>query len=351
MLHSRRGRCLLTIATGFSVAGARAWAVDASDLLVYSIGPVRVRPHAAVAEQYNDNIFYRSSHTNSVSQFPVESDFITTISPGVSVQLGRREANHFILDYTLDKSWYLDHQDEGHLDHTVSFNTFLEGNRLSLTGSDHVQYLSGILGGGQNLGARVNRYYFADDYRLDYRLGERTSVYADGSFNATDYQKGVPLYDDNVIRGTAGFSFKATEKTSAFGEFYYGQEATDPNDVSLAKGPHADFFGGFVGARGDFTSRLKGSVKAGYESRQYSDGTPASSSPVVEATLDQRFSDRTLASLTYPRRNSLSVQAARHAYTSDAVGAQIRQVLSSDGKFVAVVAGNFENDDYERSVL
>src|SRR5206468_12576744 len=116
---------------------------------------------------------------------------------------------------------------------------------------------------------------------------------------------------ENTIRGTGGFSFQATEKTSVFGEFYSGQSATKPNrpfntnDVTSFKGPHADFFGGFVGARGNFTSRLKGSVKAGYESRHFSDGAPASSSPVVEATLDQRFSDRTFASLTYTRRNSL----------------------------------------------
>src|SRR5438093_10960315 len=125
MLRSQRAQCLLAIATGFTVAGSRSRAVDASDVLVYSIGSVRVRPHAAVAEQYNDNIFYRSSHTNSVSRFPVESDFITTISPGVSVQLGRREANHLTLDYTMDQSWYLDHRDEGQSDHVVFVKTFL----------------------------------------------------------------------------------------------------------------------------------------------------------------------------------------------------------------------------------
>jgi len=340
----------LTIAAGLSAAGIHPRALDASDVLVYSLGPVRVRPHLALAEQYNDNIFFRSSQpsqgtSNSTNQ--VEGDFLTTISPGVSVQLGRREANHLTLDYTMDQTWYLDHPDEGHSDHGVFFNIFLEGYRLSLTGGDHVQFLSGILGGGQNLGERVERFTFSDDYRLDYRFGEKTSVYLAGAFSATDYETGKPLYDENTIRGTAGFSFKATEKTSVFGEFYSGQSATDPNDPTLAKSPHADFLGGFVGARGDFTSRLSGSVKAGYESRQFSDGSPASSSPVVEATLAQRFSNRTIASLTYTRRNSLSVQAAREAYTSDAVGGQIRHVLSSDGKFMAVAGGNFENDDYE----
>ena len=36
---------------------------------VPGIGEVRVRPHVALAEQYDDNIFYRSSHTNSISRF------------------------------------------------------------------------------------------------------------------------------------------------------------------------------------------------------------------------------------------------------------------------------------------
>jgi hypothetical protein len=270
------------------------------------------------------------------------------------VQLGRRDANHVTVDYTMDKSWYLDHPDAGHVDHTVAANTFLQGNRLSLTGNDRVQYLSGILGGGQNLGQKVKRFSYSDDYRLDYRVGEKTGVYAGGTYTATDYAKGTQLYDDNMLRGTAGFSFRATEKTSLFGEFYYGQEATDPNrpfntnDVTSIKGPHADFFGGFIGARGNFTSRLSGSVKAGYESRQFSDGSPASSSPVVDATLEARLSDRTSLSFSYSRRNSLSVQRAGESYTSDNVTARLSQMLTPDGKLVAIVGGSFEDDEYER---
>src|SRR5438128_3759296 len=218
MLRSTRGRCLLTIAARLSAAGAPARAVDASDILIYSIGSVRVRPRVAVAEQYNDNIFYRPGKPTTASPFPVEHDLITIVSPGVTLQLGRKEANHLILDYTLDKSWYLDHHDQAHLDHTVLFDTLLQGNRLSLAGNDRVQLLSGIVGGGQNLGERVNRFTFSDDYRLEYRVANRTSVYVAGAFSATDYEEGTPLYDDNTIRGTGGFSFKATEKTSFFGE-------------------------------------------------------------------------------------------------------------------------------------
>src|SRR5213079_752349 len=238
MLRLKRSPCLLTVAAGLSAAASQAWAVDASDLLVYSLGPVRVRPHVSVSEQYNDNIFFRSGQPILIPiapniflivPQPVEDDYITTLSAGAVVQLGRRDANHVTVDYTMDKSWYLDHQDAGHVDHSVAASTFLQGNRLSLTGSDGVQYMSGILGGGQNLGQKVKRVSYSDNYRLDYRVGEKTGVYAGGTYSATDYANGTPLYDDNVLRGTAGFSFNATEKTSLFGELYYGQEATDPN--------------------------------------------------------------------------------------------------------------------------
>ena len=77
---------------------------------------------------------------------------------------------------------------------------------------------------------------------------------------------------------------------------------------------------------------MKGSIKAGYESRQFSNDKPAADSPVVEATLDQRFSDRTTVSLIYSRRNSLSVQVAGDGYTADAISGQLAWVrLGTNG--------------------
>ena len=50
----------MTVAAGLFAAGARALALDASDVMVYSLGPVRVRPHVTISGQYDDNIFYLS---------------------------------------------------------------------------------------------------------------------------------------------------------------------------------------------------------------------------------------------------------------------------------------------------
>lgn len=338
------------------LAGARARALEANDLLAYSFGPFRLHPRLSVSEQYNDNIFFRASQTNAVSKLPVEDDFITTVSPGMTLQLGRQGDNHLSLDYTLDKSWYADHADEGHLDHIVSFGVELKGNRFSLNGSDRFQDLSGILGGGQNLGQRVNRRTLSDDYRVDYRLGEKTGLYISGNSSSTDYESGTPLYDDWTLRGTGGFDYKATDKTSLFGEVYYSQSRTDPNvhsgptAAAFPNQPHLNHIGGFLGARGDFTTRLSGSVKAGYETRYYSGGGTSGDTPVVEVTLENRFSDRTSASLIYSRRSEVSVQSSvtsGASYTSDSFGLSVRQLVTSDGKLVASVGGSFDNNAYD----
>ena len=353
MLCLKRRRDWTAIAAASLAAATSGYAVDATGVLVYTAGPIRVRPHVALSGRYDDNIFYRPNDPAPGSTQSVEGDFINVISPGLNVQLGRKEHNYLLFDYTMDQFLYLDHDDQDSRDHSFSLSSKLEWKRVALEGSDRVQFLSGILGGGSNLGQRVDRTTYYDNYTVTYSLTEKTGVYLEGLFDALDFEGGTPLYDSNTLIGTGGFLFRATPKTSLFGEFYYGQTATDPNvpfsaanPISL-KSPHAEFFGGFVGVKGDFTSRLTGMVKGGYEARDFSDGTPAPSSPVVEVSLDQKFSEKTSAALTYSRRNSVSVQVIRQAYTADAVTAQLTQVLSSNGKLVGSLSGSFENDGYE----
>jgi hypothetical protein len=353
MFQSTRGQGLLALTAGLATGVPQTLAVDATKVLVHSLGPVHIKPHLSVAERYDDNIFYRASRTNFFSPFPREDDFITVVSPGVNLQVGRKDANYLLFDYQFDQLFYLQNDQQNSGDHTLALNSKLAWKRVSVEGTDRVQFLAGILGGSQNLGQKVDRIAYFDNYRIEYALGEKTAVYVEGQFDAVDYERGTPLYDSNTLRGTGGFGYLATPKIRVFGELYYGQSAIDPNrpfdtnDVISIKGPHQDFFGGFLGVRGDFTSRLTGRAKGGYEVRQASDGTPAPSSPVVEVSLEQRFSEKTAAVLSYFRRHSVSVQAARLSYTADAVSAHLNQVLGSSGKLVGTIGGSFENDAYE----
>src|SRR2546422_10406179 len=99
MRRSKRGHCLLAIAAGLSAAGARAWGVDASDVLVYSVGSVRVKPHLALAEEYDDNIFYRPAKPIPGFPLPRVADFLAGIRPWGNPQLGRKEANQITFRY------------------------------------------------------------------------------------------------------------------------------------------------------------------------------------------------------------------------------------------------------------
>src|SRR6266496_569175 len=103
MLSSKRGRCFLTMAAGLSAAGAQAWAIDAEDVLIYSVGSLQVKPRVAVSESYDDNIFLSPSSPTPGFR-SVESDFLTVLSPGMTLQLGKRGSNHLIFDYGLDQT-------------------------------------------------------------------------------------------------------------------------------------------------------------------------------------------------------------------------------------------------------
>jgi hypothetical protein len=342
------------LAAGVSTAAAsQAQAFQATDLLAFSVGPVTLRPHAAVAERYDDNVFYDA--TGQVG------DFISTASVGVSMSLGKEvatnpwmdvfeeEANFVSLDYGMDYLLYARHSNLNADNHSFTFKNRWKGNRLALKGSDNVSLLTGLIGGGTRVNRNVSRKIFNDNYLLEYGLSEKTRIYLNGSHSTTDYEKGTPLYDENTLRGTAGFGWKALPKTAFFGEVYYGQSAIDANLPNWIKGPHVEFIGGFLGAQGNFTSHLSGMLKVGYEAREFSDRSPTPTSPVVEASITHRYREKTATTLTYSRRNSVSVQTAGASYTSDSVGLRVDQRIGVSGRWVGSAGGTVELGDYRTS--
>jgi hypothetical protein len=197
----------------------------------------------------------------------------------------------------------------------------------------------------------VNYDVYSDNYRLTYNFTEKTSVYLNGAFDAIDYAKGTLVLDYNNFSVTTGFGYAALPKTAFFGEIYYGQTATDPNEPTTPKYAHSDFIGGFLGAKGDFTAKVSGQVKAGYETRQFSDDTPTEGAMVVAATLDYKFSEKFSAALNYIRRSNVSVQSGNEAYIVDAVNIQMKQGIGSSGRWTATLSGAYEVYNYQGNVF
>lgn len=324
---------------GLCLAGTSARALDPSNYLLYSKGSFSLRPHFELSESFNDNVYYAGEDE--------VSDFLTTISPGLTLQLGTETANFIRLSYHFDRLQYLQESSQSANQHRIALGSHLGFNNLTIEGRDDIQFLSSVLGGGISLaGQRVDRVTFYDEYRLTYQFSEKTGVYLEGTYMASDFEEGLPLYDRNTLRGTGGFEYMAFSRTFLFGEIYYGQTASNPN-FDTPKPPHAEFIGGFLGARGYFTEKLTGSVKAGYESRQFSDGTPGGQMPVVEAELTERFTPKTVLTGSYSRRQHVSVQFARAAYSADTVSLLLRQEMGNEGRAHAMLRAGYTIADYE----
>src|SRR5207244_7801152 len=126
----------------------------------------------------------------------------------------------------------------------------------------------------------IDRTTFYDNYTLAYKFGEKTSAYVQGLYSAIDYESGVRLLDLTAYSGTGGFAYQVFPKTVVFGEGYYRVTATAPN-LPGPKLPEVSFVGGAFGARGNFTPKIVGTLRVGYETRTFANQTAAPSSPVV----------------------------------------------------------------------
>lgn len=333
--------CYWLAGAAAAASTAPVFAVEASDVLVFSKGPLSLRPQFGLVEQFDDNIFYEDTDR--------DSDFITVVSPGLKLQLGQDlpNENHVVLAYTYDRSFYVHNSSQNANQHHFITDTFFKKNRFSVEGADRYELLSSVLGGGFSVGRqRVDRTLWWDIYRFDYKVGERMGVYVEGQHVATDYEHGVALYDTRTLSGTGGFEYTFSEDVFLFGEAYYGQTSLQPN-TAAAKPPGTEFIGGFVGARGDFTTKIKGRIKAGYEVSSFHGNLPAGaddsagSAPVVEGSLTYLPTERLTTTLTYSRRQQVSVQFLQSSYVIDTVTANVQQILGSTGRLRLDLTGTY----------
>jgi hypothetical protein len=340
------GRLKIWLAVaGVTTGIMTARAIQPSDVLAYSVGPLMVRPQLDITETYDSNLFYGPNHEIS--------DFITAISPGINLYLGKPERNSISFNYQLDRLIYADRSELDGNNHSFTIQTQLQGPHWLLKGQDRIQLFSNrVLGAELHFLQGVIDYdVYYDNYRLTYNLSEKTSVYLDGAYDAVDYAKGTFALDYNNLMATVGFAYAALPKTTFFGEIYYGQTATDSNATNILKFAHSEFVGGFLGAKGDFTAKLSGQVKAGYETREFSDNTIAGGALVVAAALDYTFSEKSSAALNYVRRSNVSVQSGNASYLLDSVNVQIKQGIGSRGKWMATFTGAYDVYDYQGNVF
>lgn len=317
-----------------------ALALEPAEMLLIQKGPIALKPQFELTGTYNDNITYREEDK--------VSDFLFVISPGLTIQAGDLTYNYIDFTYFFDRVQYIDTSELNANQHRAALVLRIEKSRLLLEGRDEFKRLASPIGGGISIGGtKVERNTWLDQYRLTYDLSDKTEIYFDLLHATTDFETGVLLYDSLTLIGTFGFEYKAFSRTSFFGEAYYGMTKSDGNSPEMPEYPTADYVGAFVGARGNFTEQLTGTVKAGYEYRWYREDDGSLSAPVVELSLTERFSERTIMNLAYSRRQRESVQFVRSAYTADSVSVGLLQHIGNEGRLRANANLSYTRSDYE----
>ncbi|MCI0534678.1 MAG: hypothetical protein L0Z50_05570 [Verrucomicrobiales bacterium] len=320
-----------------------------------------LKPQLGLAEVYNDNLFAQTENKTA--------DLTSVISPGLGVLVGKRSDDYLTLNYTFNQYIYADRTDLNTSEHLLELNANLEGKRIGLRGTDRVQLLSSPLGNERLLDVQspdlsfaavesnIDRTTFYDSYMLSYRTSEKTSVYGQGVRSRIDYEDRAFLFDITTYSGTGGFGFQAFPKTVLFGEGFYGTTTSEANPAVVERltaggrtvssiGQQVTFIGGGLGARGSFTPKLAGLVRAGYEVREIEDGASLPGAPVVNLGLTYQYSPKTVFTVNYVRRQDVSVYFERQSYTSDVISVQANQSLGSKGKWKATGGGYYALYDY-----
>lgn len=349
MMRQTRGLGSLATVSGIASLCLPIQAFEARDLLAFSAGPVVIRPHLNLAEEYNDNIFYGNDKAVGSRVRPVESDWITSINPGAQFRLGRPDGDNVVtLNYDFTQMFYLDNpQIDTAWMHNVALSGTVRGERLTSVTSGRFGWMDTIYGGysafeqgsTNTVAATVEQLTYSASQNFEYSLTRKTTLTAGGSVSAYEFTDRPDLYNSSNWRVSGGARFNPTEKLGFTTELYYGQQASDPNsDLTYLNGvpvwpkpPHMEMLGGTVGATGRFTQRLSGTVRAGYQqnfqsSSIYYPDTGDFGAPIVNAALDWKLNERTSANVGYYRSTSMSVQNGS-AYVTDAFSARFQQIF------------------------
>jgi hypothetical protein len=304
-------------------------AKEVADYLSYSVGKLAIQPQFDLTESFTDNLFL-SRGVNRVA------DLSTTLSPGLRLKYGSEANRQVSFEVGHDEILLLDNSDKNSRQDRLSLGIRYTLGRLRLEGSDSLSFLSSFVGGVLNqTRTLVDRRVWTDAYTLTYDWTAKTDFYVTGRHADTDYNEGLQIYDQTDLRATVGASYQYSQDYRFLVEGFYGQTQLDSNLAALPTPPGSKLYGGFVGARGNFTSKLSGNFRVGYEQRDYDGGgTFGAQTPALTVDLTYAFRPKTAATLLYSRFSSPSPQFAAQFQVVDAVSLTINQGLGTQGRWL-----------------
>jgi hypothetical protein len=374
-LFNKWHRRLFVLYIGFTIQIFSIQAIEPEDILAPTVGPFVFLPKAGISFAYQDNVYLLPDSSDKID------DFKTTISPGLGVQYGQYflDSNYISLNYSPSIERYSENSELNTNNHLLTFAIqYQKEGKFIFSGSDLITLDNNLLRGGQrsfilavadgqieSRAVLVERFSSLDDYRFEYIISPKTSVYAATSYSLEDYDErphyyyadvfgGVipyALYDRSSWNNSVGFGWQAFPRIKLYGNLSYGLTTLGSNLKSGPAIPDSDIYGASISAEGRFLEKLRGRIALGFSTRYFGryEGFKRDphTLPTFEADLTYDYSLKGEAKLRFTRRGEVSVINPNFELQADFIEFLLDQELGATGKFRANLNSIYRLDSFE----
>jgi len=297
------------------------------------VGPVLVHPSLAIKETYNDNVYYTAENT--------KSDFITSVFPDVTLKLPfrmheltfgagaemRRYAKYTELDATPYQIFGLGDFSIGDRVKLKVGDTYVRGEETPLESPSGTSDMY-----TDNQLALSVKYAFVDVAQAQLDYTRTTLNYLDSTYRSrAEDLVSVFLY------------YRALPNTSAFLEYDFknvGYDESGAKDNVVHTG--------FVGATWEITEYSKGTAKAGFLSKNFSDASLDDYSTwTASIDLQHHFSDAASMRLLGKRDVNEGKYDDTYYYTTTGVFADFTYLFLE--RLSGVIEGSYSADEYSNA--
>ncbi len=296
------------------------------------VGRARIHPSVTVKGCFDDNVYLNSDNE--------KSDFINTIYPRIQLDLpfgaGNRHSTQII--YSAEIKTFSDYTDENSVNQDAGLDFHLNFPK----GDFRLEnlYRDTSTRADTEFTTSIDRIENKSEALLEIEMNKLSYGFGYSHF-LKDYDKDTYRtleYEEDIFT-LIGY-YKLFPKTKLLLEYNHGEIDYDLD--STRKGNYVQIR---TGLKGELTGKTTGTVKVGYQDRDYdTKGEKDLQSSVAELELSTQFNSDTKLELNYQSTALESTYSTNNFYESDRISAQFNQKIGN--RLSAITSLAFENNDY-----
>jgi len=329
-------------ASGTEALSLQAFGSKLDDVKI-KIGDVYVHPHLGTSFTYDDNLTISSGGSQ-------QGDFYALVSPGVQFQYGKGE-NTISLDYQAGIQRFFRLNSMNTVDHNVMLTgTFAPIEKLRMhvaqgfsraTGGESRDQFGSPTGqiGERIPGTRTEIVNYTTALGAEYDISQKTAIGADFTMSISDYTNPPGLVGNTSYDVRVPFYYHLSSKTDLF-------LGADGGASSVDRGASSTYGGFDVGARTRLTGKINGSVRVGYQHRDFDGGGISSIDTVVAtASADWAITHHTTLAASINRGVTPAASTINNYIESTMLDLSVHHKLWHD-KITFSAGAGYERDDY-----